>query len=66
MVTEIEVTEVGRDDRGPFVIADGSLWVDGKRVYKPTGLGIRIVAGPPVLDPPGRFTEPKLATPADE
>ncbi|MGA3324547.1 MAG: beta keto-acyl synthase, partial [Terriglobia bacterium] len=45
VVTEIEVSEIGRDERGPFVVAQGWLWVDGKRVYHATNLGMRIVSG---------------------
>jgi 3-hydroxymyristoyl/3-hydroxydecanoyl-(acyl carrier protein) dehydratase len=45
VIAEVEVTEAGQDDRGPFVIADGWLWVDGVRVYKASGLGMRIVPG---------------------
>ena len=47
VVTEVEVTEVGGDDRGPFVVGDGWLWVDGTRVYQATGLAMRIVPGAP-------------------
>ncbi|AKF05204.1 beta-ketoacyl synthase N-terminal-like domain-containing protein [Sandaracinus amylolyticus] len=39
----LEVTEVGRDERGAFAIADASLWVDGKRIYDAKNLGMRIV-----------------------
>jgi 3-hydroxymyristoyl/3-hydroxydecanoyl-(acyl carrier protein) dehydratase len=45
VVTEIEVSEIGRDEKGPFVVAQGWLWVDGVRVYHATNLGMRIVAG---------------------
>ncbi len=41
----LEVTEVGSDERGPFAIASASLWVDGKRIYEASGLGMRIVSG---------------------
>jgi hypothetical protein len=27
------------------VVAQGSLWVDGKRIYEAQGLGVRIRAG---------------------
>jgi 3-hydroxymyristoyl/3-hydroxydecanoyl-(acyl carrier protein) dehydratase len=45
VIGEVELTEAGRDDRGPFIIADGSLWVDGVRVYQASGLGVRIIPG---------------------
>ncbi|HMR77108.1 MAG TPA: polyketide synthase dehydratase domain-containing protein, partial [Polyangiaceae bacterium] len=41
----IEITEVGRDDRGPFAVCDASLWVDGIRIYDASKLAMRIVAG---------------------
>ena len=41
----LEITETGRDERGPFAIASASLWVDGKRIYEASGLGMRIVSG---------------------
>jgi 3-hydroxymyristoyl/3-hydroxydecanoyl-(acyl carrier protein) dehydratase len=39
----MEITEQGRDDTGPFAVADASLWVDGKRIYQVAGLGMKIV-----------------------
>jgi 3-oxoacyl-(acyl-carrier-protein) synthase/3-hydroxymyristoyl/3-hydroxydecanoyl-(acyl carrier protein) dehydratase/1-acyl-sn-glycerol-3-phosphate acyltransferase len=41
----MEITEQGRDDAGPFAVADASLWVDGKRIYQVAGLGMKIVDG---------------------
>ncbi|MEL6347457.1 MAG: beta-ketoacyl synthase N-terminal-like domain-containing protein, partial [Myxococcota bacterium] len=41
----LEVTEIGRDDRGAYAIAEGSLWVDGKRIYETHKMGMRIVPG---------------------
>ena len=46
--TTMEIVEVGRDDAGPFAIAEASLWVDGKRIYEAKNLGMRIVATPTV------------------
>ncbi|HEX7596837.1 MAG TPA: beta-ketoacyl synthase, partial [Polyangia bacterium] len=40
----MEITEQGRDEAGAFAVAEASLWVDGKRIYQATGLGMRIVA----------------------
>ncbi len=45
VVADLEITRTGEDARGPFAIADGSLWVDGKRIYQASGLGMRIVGG---------------------
>ena len=41
----LDVTEVGRDESGPFAIASASLWCDGIRIYSADGMGMRIVAG---------------------
>ena len=46
VTVEIDITERGTDERGRFAIAEGSLWVDGKRIYGAKNLGMRIVAGP--------------------
>ena len=43
--SELVITEVGEDARGRYVVADGYLWVDGKRIYSTKSLGMRIVAG---------------------
>jgi 3-hydroxymyristoyl/3-hydroxydecanoyl-(acyl carrier protein) dehydratase len=45
VVTEVEIDEIGRDERGPYASGQGWLWVDGVRVYHVTGLAMRIVAG---------------------
>ena len=42
---EVEITEVGRDDRGPYVIADAYLWVDELRIYQGVSFGMRVVEG---------------------
>jgi 3-hydroxymyristoyl/3-hydroxydecanoyl-(acyl carrier protein) dehydratase len=42
---DVALTAVDRGERGPFALADGSLWVDGKRIYHARELGMRIVAG---------------------
>jgi acyl transferase domain-containing protein/3-hydroxymyristoyl/3-hydroxydecanoyl-(acyl carrier protein) dehydratase/1-acyl-sn-glycerol-3-phosphate acyltransferase len=43
--SELQITEIGDDARGCFAIADGWLWVDGKRIYHTKNLGMRIVSG---------------------
>jgi 3-hydroxymyristoyl/3-hydroxydecanoyl-(acyl carrier protein) dehydratase len=45
IVTEIELAEIGRDQRGVYAVAQGWLWVDGVRVYHATDLAMRIVSG---------------------
>ena len=40
---EIEVTEVGDDERGRYLMADAYLWVDALRIYQGVGVGMRIV-----------------------
>ncbi len=40
---ELEIGEVGRDERGPFAVAESSYWIDGKRIYSATDLGMRMV-----------------------
>jgi 3-oxoacyl-(acyl-carrier-protein) synthase/3-hydroxymyristoyl/3-hydroxydecanoyl-(acyl carrier protein) dehydratase len=39
----LEITEQGRDADGAYAVAESSLWVDGKRIYHATGVGMRIV-----------------------
>ncbi|MFJ4654508.1 beta-ketoacyl synthase N-terminal-like domain-containing protein [Nocardia sp. NPDC088792] len=45
VTVELEVVETGTDDRGPFAIADAWLWVDGRRIYHATNLGMRVASG---------------------
>ncbi len=40
----IEITETGTDEDGPFAVCKASLWVDGKRIYEASNLGMRIVS----------------------
>lgn len=39
---EMEVLETGRDDQGPYAVADAWLWVDGIRIYQVRGLALRV------------------------
>jgi hypothetical protein len=32
MVAEMGVVEIGRDERGPYAVANAWLWVDGMRI----------------------------------
>jgi 3-hydroxymyristoyl/3-hydroxydecanoyl-(acyl carrier protein) dehydratase len=51
LTVELEITAAGDDDRGRYALADGWLWVDGRRIYQVVGLGIRVVPGeqPPAV-----------------
>lgn len=42
---EMEVAELGEDERGRYAIATGWLWVDGLRIYQIRDLGMRVLAG---------------------
>jgi 3-hydroxymyristoyl/3-hydroxydecanoyl-(acyl carrier protein) dehydratase/malonyl CoA-acyl carrier protein transacylase/1-acyl-sn-glycerol-3-phosphate acyltransferase len=50
--SELQITEVGEDAQGRFALAEGWLWVDGKRIYYTKNLGMRIVAGAAPTPPP--------------
>lgn len=39
----IHVVETGQDEHGEYAIAEGSLWVDGKRIYEVKNMGMRVV-----------------------
>jgi len=45
ITVELEITAAGQDDRGRYALADGWLWVDGRRIYHVAGLGMRVVQG---------------------
>ncbi|HWZ50724.1 MAG TPA: beta-ketoacyl synthase N-terminal-like domain-containing protein [Granulicella sp.] len=45
IVSEMEIIESGSDERGAFVLGNGNLYVDGKRIYQAARMGMRIVAG---------------------
>ena len=50
--TVVDLIEVGEDERGPYAVANASLWVDGKRIYEASHLGMRVVAdAEELLDP---------------
>jgi 3-hydroxymyristoyl/3-hydroxydecanoyl-(acyl carrier protein) dehydratase len=44
VTVEIEIVAAGHDDKGPYAGAEAWLWVDGRRIYHATGLGMRIVS----------------------
>src|SRR6185295_13127293 len=43
VVVEMEVTSAGRDEAGAYAVAEAWLWVDGKRIYSASNLGVRVV-----------------------
>jgi FabA-like domain len=45
LTVELEITAAGQDDHGRYALADGWLWVDGRRIYHVAGLGMRVVPG---------------------
>ncbi|MEN3304088.1 MAG: hypothetical protein V7603_290 [Micromonosporaceae bacterium] len=45
VTVELDVTAIGADQRGRYAIADGWLWVDNRRIYQVTGLGMRMLPG---------------------
>jgi PfaB family protein len=45
ITVELEVLEVGVDDRGRYAVAEGWLWVDGVQVYHAERIGMRVVPG---------------------
>jgi 3-oxoacyl-(acyl-carrier-protein) synthase/3-hydroxymyristoyl/3-hydroxydecanoyl-(acyl carrier protein) dehydratase/1-acyl-sn-glycerol-3-phosphate acyltransferase len=52
---DLDIVEVGEDERGRFAVADGFLWVDDLRIYQVIGMGVRIVdegPGEPLQDEP--------------
>lgn len=44
ITTVMEITEVGVDEVGPYVIGAGSLWCDGLRIYEVSNMGMRLVS----------------------
>ncbi|HEY5018501.1 MAG TPA: hypothetical protein VII59_17160, partial [Streptosporangiaceae bacterium] len=45
LTVELEITAAGQDDLGRYALADGWLWIDGRRIYHVAGLGMRVVPG---------------------
>jgi 3-hydroxymyristoyl/3-hydroxydecanoyl-(acyl carrier protein) dehydratase len=43
ITVDLDVTARGVDARGPFALAEGSLWVGDKRIYEAGTLGVRLV-----------------------
>lgn len=55
ITTELQIAELGEDARGRFAVAEGWLWVDGKRIYHAKNLGMRIVSE---AHPPSKLRAP--------
>ncbi|MFJ7996122.1 beta-ketoacyl synthase N-terminal-like domain-containing protein [Streptomyces sp. NPDC096310] len=41
---DMDIVESGTDTRGPYALADASLWGDGTCIYRVRGLGMRVVS----------------------
>ncbi|WP_069169250.1 beta-ketoacyl synthase N-terminal-like domain-containing protein [Streptomyces griseus] len=46
---DMDIVESGRDTRGPYAVADASLWGDDTCIYRVRGLGMRVVPQEPPL-----------------
>ncbi|MFJ1896427.1 beta-ketoacyl synthase N-terminal-like domain-containing protein [Streptomyces sp. NPDC088115] len=42
---DMDIVASGTDDRGPYAVADASLWGDDTCIYRVKGLGMRLVPG---------------------
>ncbi|CAJ1506212.1 beta-ketoacyl synthase N-terminal-like domain-containing protein [[Mycobacterium] kokjensenii] len=45
ITAQVEITRIDREHGGILAVAEASLWVDDKRIYTASNLGMRIVAG---------------------
>lgn len=43
---DMDIVESGRDARGPYAVADATLWGDDTCIYRVRGLGMRVVTDP--------------------
>ncbi|THA68698.1 beta keto-acyl synthase [Streptomyces sp. A0958] len=43
---DMDIVETGADERGPYAVADASLWGDDTCIYRVRGLGMRVVSKP--------------------
>src|SRR5690606_776397 len=64
--TELEITEVRREDGAVVAVADAYLWVDELRIYQATGLAIRVVDGGIPEDAPTDGPEEEILDPAEQ
>ncbi|WUT00973.1 acyltransferase domain-containing protein [Streptomyces sp. NBC_00708] len=44
---DMDIVESGRDARGPYAVADATLWGDDTCIYRVRGLGMRVVPAAP-------------------
>lgn len=44
---DMDIVESGTDARGPYTVADASLWGDDRCIYRVRGPGMRVVPGAP-------------------
>ncbi|MFI0936208.1 beta-ketoacyl synthase N-terminal-like domain-containing protein [Streptomyces sp. NPDC021019] len=51
---DMDIVESGTDARGPYAVADASLWGDDRCIYRVRGLGMRVVPGAPARVRPGQ------------
>ncbi|WP_405927823.1 beta keto-acyl synthase [Streptomyces griseus] len=49
---DMDIVESGTDARGPYAVADASLWGDDTCIYRVRGLGMRVVPGAAYVPPP--------------
>ncbi|MCV7199010.1 beta-ketoacyl synthase N-terminal-like domain-containing protein [Mycobacterium angelicum] len=67
----VEITRITRDDDGILAAAEGSLWVDGRRIYSVTNLAMRIKGQLPharssaAADPPAVLAATMIETVID-
>lgn len=64
VLTEIDIVDITEEDGGLLVTAEGSLWVDGLRIYEVSGYALRIVpggepAGTGVIEEPKSLDRPR-------
>lgn len=64
ITSEAEILEVGTDEKGPYVIADTWLWVDGKCIYQAKAMGMRIVPGDTLPEGPRERVVERILDPA--
>jgi len=57
VVVEVEVTAAGRDEARAYAVAEAWLWVDGKRIYAASDLGVRVVEDEASAAPVGAADE---------
>jgi len=47
ITAQVEITRIERNDEGILAVAEASLWLDGKRIYSASNLGMRITCDTP-------------------